>query len=68
MFEKLLVSNDLNKKQFSALTGLSYQTIMNWNTTNKVPKWVKSWLENYKKAKRYDSIVEAVRPYIYKKR
>lgn len=37
---------------------------MNWNNINTVPKWVKSWIENYKKAKVSDTIIETVKPFI----
>lgn len=63
-FEKILKKSNLNKKEFSNFTELSYQTIMNWNNTNNVPKWVKSWLENYIKSKDMDKVVEAVKPYV----
>lgn len=63
-FEELLKKVGINKKEFAALTELSYQTVMNWNNTDSVPKWVKSWLENYIKAKDMDKVVKAVQPYI----
>lgn len=63
-FEELLSKAHINKKTFSELTELSYQTVMNWNNTDSVPKWVKSWLENYIKAKDIDIIAKAVKPYI----
>ncbi len=55
-FEELLKKSDINKKEFSELTELSYQTVMNWNNTDNVPKWVKSWLENYIKAKDLEKV------------
>ena len=65
-FEELLKKSDINKKDFSELTELSYQTVMNWNNTDNVPKWVNSWLENYIKVKDLEKIVEAVRPHLDK--
>lgn len=66
-FEELLKNANINKKEFSELADLSYQTVMNWNNTNNVPKWVKSWIENYCKAKDLESIVKTVQPHIDKK-
>lgn len=62
--EESLKKSKLNKKEFATLTELSYQTVMNWNNTDNVPKWVKSWLENYIKAKDIDKVAETMRPYI----
>jgi len=63
-FEEELKKVKLNKKEFSAITELSYQTVMNWNNTDNVPKWVKSWLSNYIKAKEFDNVIKSVKPYI----
>lgn len=63
-FLKKLIEAELNKKSFSALTGLAYSTVANWSTTNNVPYWVSSWLENYIKAKTLDTVVEAVKPHL----
>lgn len=62
-FEKLLANVGINKKDFANLTELSYQTVMNWQRNDNVPKWVKSWLENYIKSKVSDDIIEAVKPF-----
>ena len=63
-FEELLKKLNINKKEFAGLVEMSYQTIMNWNNTNNVPKWVKSWLENYIKAKMSDEVIKAVKPFV----
>lgn len=63
-FEDYLKKASINKKEFAELTELPYQTIMNWNNSDNAPKWVKSWLENYIKAKDMDKVVEAVKPHI----
>lgn len=56
---------DLSKKDFAEKANISYNTVNNWNDTNKpVPPWVQSWLENYIKAKNMDKIIEAVKPHI----
>ena len=60
-FEELLKLNRLNKKEFAKITELSYQTVMNWNNTDNVPKWVKSWLENYMERKRFESVKKTLK-------
>ena len=59
-FVKLLKESNLNKKQFSEKTKLAYSTVGNWATSNNVPDWVESWLENYNKVKAYDDIKEKI--------
>jgi hypothetical protein len=63
-FEEELENLKLSKKEFAELTNLPYQTIMNWKRSDSIPRWVKSWLENYIKAKEMDKVVEAVRPFV----
>jgi hypothetical protein len=63
-FEFILEKANLNKKKFAELTSLPYQTIMNWKRSDNVPGWVKSWLENYMKAKDIDKVAQTMRPYI----
>ncbi len=47
------------------MTELSYGAVSNWHDEKKpVPGWIKSWLDNYVKAKDMDKVVEAVKPYI----
>lgn len=63
-FEELLKNANLNKKEFATLVEMNYTSVTNWSGNNNVPKWVKSWLENYIKAKEMDKVVEAVRPFV----
>ena len=62
-FKELLKKAGLNKKQFSELLEIQYNTVNAWGSNNAIPVWVKSWLENYIKAKEFDNIVSAVRRY-----
>jgi len=55
-FENSLKELNLNKKDFSSLTGVAYQTIINWGSTNKIPSWVDSWIQNYKFKNFYDVV------------
>ncbi|MCX6076026.1 MAG: XRE family transcriptional regulator [Campylobacterales bacterium] len=52
----------LNKKEFVEITGLAYSTVANWSSTQNIPLWVTSWLENYIKAKDLDRVADAVAP------
>jgi Trp operon repressor len=58
-FEALLQKAELTKKQLSDSIGVAYSTITNWGTkVAPVPKWVDSWIENYIKAQKYDTVHE----------
>jgi DNA-binding transcriptional regulator YiaG len=58
-FTQILKDINLSKKEFAQLANISYNTINNWSDKNKpVPPWVKSWLENYIEAKKFDKIKE----------
>lgn len=64
-FNTLLEKANLTKKEFCQIIDLNYSAVNNWGTGNiNIPKWVKSWLENYIKAKDMDKVVEAVKPHI----
>ncbi|WP_162165590.1 XRE family transcriptional regulator [Campylobacter fetus] len=59
-FEEVLKKTELTKRDFSGLTGVAYQTIINWGSTNKIPPWVSSWLQNYIKSKSYERVKNEV--------
>jgi len=63
-FEELLENANLKKKEFSELSEVPYPTVMNWNNSDSVPKWVISWIKNYKEAKDLEKVVEVLKPYI----
>ena len=51
----------LSKKEFSELCGAGYEAINKWGSgTTGVPYWVESWLENYKKSKTLNVVIEAI--------
>ena len=60
-FEKLLEKSKLSKKEFASLVDMNYVSITNWNTSNKIPPWVKSWLENYIEKKKHERLTQALR-------
>ena len=64
-FDDYLNELGLDRKTFAELSHVSYNTITNWNDNKKpIPSWVKSWLDNYKKAKVFDKIVKEISPYM----
>lgn len=64
-FDETLKKIGLSRQEFAEMTELAYSTISNWHDEKKpVPGWVKSWLDNYVKAKDMDKVVEAVKPHI----
>lgn len=65
-FEKKLKECGLNKKEFAENVGMPYQTMMNWNKTDETPYWVEPFLENYIKAKNFDTVVDTVEPFVGK--
>jgi hypothetical protein len=59
-FEVLLANASINKKEFAGLVDMNYVSITNWNKSQKIPNWVKSWLNNYIKAKSYEDVKDKV--------
>lgn len=55
-FKELLKEAGLSKKQFAEILDMQYNTVNAWGSNNNIPTWVKSWIENFIKAKTYDSI------------
>ena len=66
-FEELLKKACINKKEFAGLVEMNYTSVTNWASNNNVPRWVKSWLENYIKAKDLDRVADAVAPILSKR-
>ncbi len=64
IFIKLLKEVGLSKKEFASLSKVSYGTVSNWSEDRPIPDWVESWLQNYRKAKISDEIIDAVRPFM----
>ena len=46
-FEELLKGAGLSKKDFAALVEMNYNSVTNWNKSDKIPQWVNSWLTLY---------------------
>lgn len=56
----LLAKANLSKKDFAKMVGISQQSVNNWGSSKNVPYWVKSYLQNYIKLKRYEAIKEKI--------
>lgn len=63
-FNNLLKEANLSKKEFAGIIDMQYSSVNNWGSSQQFPRWVKSWLENYIKAKEMDKVVEAVKPFV----
>ena len=46
-FEELLNTAGLSKKDFANLVEMNYNSVTNWNKSDKIPQWVSSWLTLY---------------------
>jgi DNA-binding transcriptional regulator YiaG len=52
----LLKKAGLTKKELSIILDCSPQTINNWGSTQNIPYWVQSWLENYIQSKELEKL------------
>ena len=53
---ELLKKASLSRKDLAEKLNCAQQTINNWGSTQNIPYWVESWLENYIKAKSYEDV------------
>ena len=60
IFVKLLKEAGLSKKELASILNISYSTVTNWGSSKRYPYWMKTWLINYIKAKRYDQLKEII--------
>lgn len=56
----LLAQADLSKKEFAKMIGISQQSVNNWGSSKNVPYWVKSYLQNYIKLRKYEEVREKI--------
>lgn len=63
-YHKLLEVANLSKKEPANILNVAQQTVNNWGSTQNIPYWLETWLENYIKAKSMDEVTKAVKPYI----
>ncbi len=65
-FNLTLKQTGLSQKKFADILGIASQTVNSWGTTQNIPYWVESWLDNYAKAKLADEVINAVAPFVKK--
>jgi DNA-binding transcriptional regulator YiaG len=62
LFNDLLKTAGLSKKEFGEILGTSGATISNWgNEGREIPYWVESWLQLYIENKQCKKIREALK-------
>ena len=59
-FNELLKKAGLAKKDFSHISNVPYNTIKMWGIDRNIPAWVKPFLENYIKAKKFEIAKKAL--------
>ena len=64
--KEMLKKAGLNKKQFSELISIQYNTVNAWGSNNAVPVWVKSWLTLYIENKECKELKEIIRENVCK--
>lgn len=64
-FNEFLEEAELSKEEFANKVGLQYRSVNNWGTgAQKVPHWVKSWLELYienNRCKKIKAIIKEIK-------
>lgn len=60
-FNILLNKANLTKKEFANIIGIGQGSLNNWGSTQNIPYWVKSWLENYISKKKYENIKNIIK-------
>lgn len=63
-FNAILKEVNLSQVQFAEILNIESTTINKWGVSQNIPYWVKSWLENYKKAKLGEDVIKAVSPFV----
>lgn len=59
--KQLLKQANLTKKEFASIIGISVGSLNNWGSTQNVPYWVKSWLENYIEKQKHQKMIEILK-------
>ena len=61
-FEKILKEIELTKKEFARLVDVSYGGVVNWGrVTQSIPNWVESWLELYRKNRKFENLKKSIK-------
>ena len=60
-FKNVLKSEGMTIKRFAEMCGLNPNSLSTtWKAKGEVPKWAESWLENFRKAKKLDSVKKTI--------
>jgi len=59
--KELLKKANLSKKEFASIIGISVGSLNNWGSTQNIPYWVKSWLENYIMKQKHEQMLEIMK-------
>ena len=43
------------------MVDMNYNSVTNWNKSNKIPQWVKSWLNFYIENKKYNTLKQILK-------
>ena len=57
----LLKEANISRKDLARLLECATQTVNNWGSTQNVPYWVKSWLENYIEKQKHQKLIKTLR-------
>lgn len=62
-FKTLLKKANMNKKDFAALTNISYGTVNSWGLEGRaeVPEWIRPFLHYYIQSKKLEKIEEILK-------
>ena len=60
-FKEYLKKANLSKKEFANIIGIGVGSLNNWGSTQNIPYWVKSWLQNYIDKKKFDNIKNIIK-------
>jgi len=54
----------LTKSRMAEILNIKIGSVNNWGSSQDIPYWVESWLDNYIKAKVSDDIIAVVKPFV----
>jgi len=63
-FSNLLKEANLTKTEMANIIGITPGALNNWGSTQGIPYWVKSWLENYIQAQNFKKITDIIKPHL----
>ena len=58
---KMLNDANISRKELAVKLNCATQTINNWGSTQNIPYWVESWLENFIEKKKFENMKNVLR-------